>query len=427
MMSKKTAYLRYCRLIDPLQVQYHRGYRLRHVLASEVAMLAYGQIRFGMKSIVKFFAARKFDGLPCADQGMLAIIGPHYGKRREYQEIMAFVTSSAKIGFFYSLDVARWKFHLSLGNLFEAFRLAMRVPALRFRERMLLWAVITEKLNSIDVLDSIDLGQKSLLAFSAVHSNEAMFVEYFHKRDRPTFSLHHGAYGLYRMDDKPIDMLAYDNLNADYHLCWGQFTKDEFMEYGIAPDRLLVAGYPRVTRPLHPVKEAAGALSLVFFCARWKFDEQNQKIIQMLSELLARWPGEFRVAIKPHPSLNFEMYREAAKRHGFEFVDTMTIGELLQHDDYHVAITCNSNAYYDAYLNNRIALRYVDETNELTYPILGDDFTDAESLHGRLQEMKGRGADEAFWNSVRDRLTYHVGYGVDRYGEFLDSEKGGAA
>lgn len=426
-MSKQTAYFRYCRLIDPLQVQNHRGYRLRHVLASEIAMLAYGQIRFGLKSIIKLFAARKFDGLPRVDHGMLAIVGPHYGKRREYQEIMAFVASRAQIGFFYNLDVAGWEPHISLGNLLKAFRLAMRAPALGFRERMLLWTIIAEKLNSIDVLDGIDLQHKSLLAFSAVHSSEAMFVEYFHKRDRPTFSLHHGAYGLYRMDDKPIDMLAYDNLNADHHLCWGQFTKDEFTEYGIAPDRLLVAGYPRVTRPLHPVKEAVSALSLVFFCARWKFDEQNQKIIRMLSELLARWPGKFRVAIKPHPSLNFDMYREAAKRYGFEFVDTMTIGELLQHDDYHVAITCNSNAYYDAYLNNRIALRFVDETNELTYPILGDDFTDAESLHGRLQEMKGRGVDQALWDVVRDRLTYLVGYGVDRYGELLTSGKGGRA
>lgn len=411
-------YARYHQIMASIRFL-HGGYRLRHVLASDVAMIVYGQLAASAKLLVKAFMARRFDGLEGNDSRMLAVIGPHYGQRREYKEILAFIKDVAGVEDFYGLDGVGWKLHINPLNLLAAIRLAWKVPGLQLSERITLASVAAFKLNTIDVLDGKRLSHRALLAFSAVHSDEAMFVEYFRKRGRRTYSLHHGAYGLYRMADKPIDMLAYENLNADFHLCWGQFTKDEFSEFGIESERLLVAGYPRTTRKLHPQQIPGAPLSLVFFCARWKFDAQNQRVLQLLAELVHSRPESFRVAIKPHPSLSLAEYKRLAAENHFEFIEHKTIGELLQDPDYHMAITCNSNAYYDAYLSNRIALRYVDETNELTNAILDDGFTDFESLRVKLEKLSVATESPELWSAVSSQLAYLVGYGVNRYGEIL--------
>lgn len=419
----ETQHGRYRRALESIRLT-HKGYSFRQIIAFDLALIVYGHPRSILKTIAQLVVTRAYRGLDAAAlrlQPLLITIGS-YGGRKDYQEILEFVKPNVGAPHHYDIGQSGWSPRVNPGNVIKALRLALRVPGLSLSERISLWGVAAYRLNGIDVLEGTDLSSyRAYLAFSSVHSDEAMFVEYFRQRGIPTYSLHHSAYGIYRMEAKPIDSLAYENLNADYHLCWGEYTKDEFIDYGIAPDRLLVAGYPRQVRPLQPLSGTAPhAPSLVFLCARLKFDSHNLRILQLLSEYAQAAQSDVRVAIKAHPSLDQEKYRKLSERYGFAFIEGQTIAQLLQDDRYHSVVTYNSTAYYDAYLNNRIALRYIDGDNELHQAVLDDGFSTASELGDKLAGFSSHAADPDTWETVRHRLAYIVGYGINRYAEFLD-------
>ena len=73
---------------------------------------------------------------------------------------------------------------------------------------------------------------------------ENLLTQFFKLRNIPTYSLQEGVYFIFKKNP-PLDSVQYENFETDNLLCWGQFSIDEDVSYGISPRKLRLAGYPK--------------------------------------------------------------------------------------------------------------------------------------------------------------------------------------
>ncbi|WP_335312523.1 hypothetical protein [Olivibacter sp. CPCC 100613] len=346
-------------------------------------------------------------------EARILVTSGDFNGRKDYYEIISHFRKNNEETAFYDMVAPSYRLSVSL---FLIVRVLVAVVfnkqlLLSLRQRIQLACMLSFRLNCARALERIDLSKfEKYVAFSSVHPEEATFTRYFQKRGIPTYSLQHGIYHIFK-EDKPMDVISYENFNTDHHFCWGAYTRDEFMAYGIPANRLLVGGYPRHVKRFNHKKEVGGAERLLVMLARVQFAESNDSLILLIRDFAKQKPN-LTIDFKLHPSLDARVVKKALGGIKGEVIDPeVTVTQMLSSGNYGAAIANNTSAYYESYMYHTPCLRYVHSSFTNSIGVLDDEFDGLSALISKYAMIK----EQADYAKIEERLRYICGFGENNY------------
>lgn len=393
----------------------YNGYDLSSILSFDIAFFSYGNKRSLLREIMKIFFAKDIRP-PEVNSPILFSMGP-YNNRKDYSEILDYVMSQVGVKEYFNLNNCKYKIRLSIKGLLVSFKnVFLQKINFSFKVKLLLFVRMVHYINTIELLGNNNFNYSKYCGFCTAHPYECILDKYFRLNNLETYSLQHG---LYVFPQSPqMDVIAFDNMISDYILCWGAHTANEFSKYGISSEKIKIAGYPRNIKKLEPY-HIPNRCRILFLCARKVFDDTNHKVMNFLSSI--KMEMNTSISIKTHPSLDKDKYNSLCQNLGFRFFDDGTVMDALSSGEYDIIVTYNSSAYFDAYIGNRFALKYVDEKNEIFIDVTDDTFSSFNELKMKIKVMIESSNDRNTWDNISDKLSSTVGFGLNNYGEILNN------
>lgn len=394
----------------------HKGVKLNKVLCSLLMWIAGGNIKAlgNWKSLSKFVFRFDVSELSKTELKPLLVSFGYYPNRKDHRELMETVSKRIDRDLTY-IDTSKWNCHkiaFSPTNIFKSLYsviFKMRGFGMTLKDRILLSAWICLYLNSIDALSKVDFSNvKKFLCLANSLDLENLMTQYLSHKGIRTYSLMEGAY--FRQESElPITNIAFENLTSDIQLCWGQYSKDEFMKFGYPEERMKVIGYPKKVDG-KPMKNNNPFKKSVVLLSQYVMEKQNRDLIDILS----KFTDKQDFYIKLHPSLDFAAYSKLADAKGMKVIpkDT-TVNECVNNEAFDFAIAINSTAYYEALMRGLPCFRYYDGSYT---PMAGynDEFLDSESYKKVLNSVSTIALDD-FQKGIDNTLEYAIGWGIDNY------------
>ena len=277
-------------------------------------------------------------------------------------------------------------------------------------------------LNSIDELYAMKNKLRHIshfVSYSAIHPWNSLLCQFFkHTKTTKVFGLSHAVHFVYTQNI-PIHCLNYENLNVDYSLTWGQYTKDEYLKYGVKVKDILVAGYPKKIDVQQP-KRTNELKSCLVLLSNADYDESNRKLL----ELLSQYRGMYAFYLKLHPSNDFESYKALAETEQMFIIDkNIQLTECFDKEKYDFAIAVNTTSYYEIMAAGIPCLRYKDgDAFQMTYGNENDEFNTAEEYVNTMIWLKEQIENQSY-DEVRDNILHYVlGLGENNYRRVLSSK-----
>lgn len=404
----------------------YRGYALEKIIALDLIVEVYVKRKFTVKSffsfIIKhrlplFFSSLNIEKLNINEPSKTLFSMGIY-ERKDYYEIWEYAKSHVDnhLSFDFSNENNIKKFNIN--NIIRAWKMFGKTNRLGLLAKFNLAAKLAFYLNIIDDLEQTAPIAGKYCAFSSVHEHETILTLYFKKKGIPTYGLQHGLYTVFTRDI-PFDAILYENFVSDYHLCWGQSTKDEFSGYGINSDSLIVAGYTRnIQRPSAPRK--LNKKSCLVLLARFTYHETNMRLFEILKTISEKYKISFH--LKLHPSLYmaeyYPYYQTITEENNWILVaqETTVLG-LLKEGGFGWSISVNTSAYYEAYIQYLPSLRFNDGTFENMVDVMQDDFSNQKELEERLSQIPFNDTNSLrnYCKKVDEQLDYAIGINIDEY------------
>lgn len=321
------------------------------------------------------------------------------------------------------IDIAfniKYKQHKSRVNKWLS-RLFVRMAARHYRftqrEKTLLSYRVCFVLNSIDELYAMKNQLRHIthfVSYSAIHPWNSLLCQFFKFQHTKVFGLSHAVHYVYTQN-VPIHCLNYDNLDVDYSLTWGQYTKDEYLSFGVKAKDILVAGYPKKIE-VQQAKSVNEFKTCLVLLSNPDYDESNKRLLAMLSEQ----PDSFTFCLKLHPSCDYDEYAQMACKKDMSIISKdVQLTECFDKERYDFAIAVNTTSYYEVMAAGIPCLRYKDsEAYQMTYGAAEDVFDSGEAFARALEWLRN-GIASTYSDVARQTLHYAMGIGENRYGEIL--------
>ena len=421
---KNEVFERYKRVKNQISYNYKGHYPVEKILAIELGVAIYTKRTFTIKSylsyIIKHIIPFYFRSLNLRDlkknEPLKTLFSMGTFHRKDYYEIREDVKNRIEQSDSFDFSAQEYKFKFSWKNIQLARMIINKTNELTLLTKFRLASKITYYLNIIDELEKINPVFGKYCAFSSVHNLETLLTSYFQKKNIKTYSLQHGIYSVLH-DDITLDMIVYDNFISDFHLCWGQYTKDEFTEYGIDKDSLIVAGYPRkIKKPKVPSQLNKHECLLIL--TSYMYHESNIKLLQIIKELVSTSEPDLKVNVKIHPNSLREKYEKIIKDLNWKVVpEDQTLTELFKSSKFGWAVAINSAAYYEAYIYNIPCLRLTDPSFEDSVDINDDKFDNLHKLKEYLDEIPFEDEKKLknYFDKIHNKLEYAIGINTDKY------------
>lgn len=282
---------------------------------------------------------------------------------------------------------------------------------LPFFERISWCAEYALLCNTLLDLDKINFsGVRKYLCMCSVIGLENLLTQYLRNKGVVTFSLQDGIYYLFKKNFV-IGSISYEHFAADHLLCWGQYTKDEYVSYGISPERIDVAGYPKgsVQRFFKGSNNYYKGLVLL---AGTSYGDVNNDLLIILDSL----KGSIEFVLKPHPA-NYSIIESYANSKNIEIIPrSMTLNQCFESGLYDFCIAVNTTAYYESWMSGIPCLRYYDDRFDNFFGF-DDLFSTREELDLLLNKYRTTPKSE---NEVREMLEYAIGFGIDNYDRIVN-------
>ena len=390
----------------------YKGIHLNRVLTMKIWNIANKKERFSFKHIVKAFMV--FNPHPMRiDKPIFSTFGQQ--NRKDHQEVYDSVIE--KLGNnVVSFSLLKWKRKITFHPLLILRVLKFFCPKrqLSLRNRIDLAADMVFYGNLLLEFEKVDFSrtEKYLSMYNAL-GIENLLTQYMRQKNIPTYSLMEGVYFIFSRNNPPFDSIQYENFETEHLLSWGQYTKDEFVSYGISPKRIVVAGYPKRSL-LQPMKRENSFKKCIVLLARNFYHHSNVALLTILS----RYISVYEFCLKMHPISDFGFCSQYASEYGMSIVDKgKTVNECLNNKDFDFAITVNTTAYYEALMRGIPCLRFSDGTFELQHGY-DDVFETGDEFEFKIAAI--RNLDYMNYQSlINKELEYSMGIGIDNYQNIL--------
>lgn len=285
---------------------------------------------------------------------------------------------------------------------------------LTLSQRLRLWCQTVLFCNSIDQLEKLNLqGVKGYVAMYSSHHLENLLTQWMKLHGIKTYGLNEGVLVHYT-HNIPIDAVTYENFECDEMFTWGQFTKEQFIEAGIAPEKLRVGGYPHPQNGIIQMRVDNPLQKVVVLLARGSYDSANRALLDILAAYKGQVPTA-DICLKMHPVSDIAGYTRFAKAHGMQVVPKeQTVNDCLSQEAFDLAIAVNTSAYYESLMKGVPCLRFCDGSFDLM-PGCDDVFGDATGFEQRMAWLRKSDAS-VYQQEVNEALQYALGYGINNYG-----------
>ena len=404
---------RYRNILKSLEYNY-RGIELSHIVALKIWGEARGRQVFLWRHIANVIKAYNVKELKLPDSnGFFATYMEEW--RKDHYELYNTVISRL------SITPARndlfnirkcLSFHpLVIIKLFKHFIKSHNTRDLSIKNKIQWFSEYVFLCNTILELDKIDFsGVNKYLSMCHVLGLENLLTQYLRKKGITTYSLEEGMYMVYKKNFV-IGSIAYELFATDHLLCWGQYTKDQYVEYGIAANRIDVAGYPK-GQVLAQQKELNPYKKCLVLLAGPIFGDVNNKLLLMLESL----KGEFEITLKSHP-VNYNEISNYAIAHSLNIIPKeRTIIDCLSSNEFDFCIAVNTTAYYESWMYGIPCIRYNDERFDI-FNGFDDLFKSREEMMTIINKYrKSTIAQEV----VKNMLEYAIGFGIDNYDRIIN-------
>ncbi|GBO47345.1 hypothetical protein [Pectobacterium versatile] len=389
----------------------YKEYPVEKILSVEIASIAYGVKKFRLRMLWGFLSSRKIVFPYLKKNEVLYSMGDYH--RKDYYDLLNYVRKHVP-GNVIDLNKSKRTIKINLSNVITALKFIFKKgKGINFQDKIMLAISYTYIMNYIDDIEkNTNCLPGTYVSFCSSHINEAVIDLFFQRKSIPTFTLQHGLYFIF--NNPPIDAISYENIISKKIFCWGEYTKKEFLRYGIPKEKLIVAGYPGLVKPLHLRDNEREEFRLLILLSRYAFHKNNIKILTMVSDLKEKISG-MKVFVKMHPSLKKSDYKALFDNYLFIECENKTISSLLETSYFDMTVSYNSTAYYDSYLNNCVSLRYVDRDFDGSISVMDDSFNDSLTLLEKLEFFRNEMTLKSFWENVEERLEFIVGYKINNY------------
>ena len=394
----------------------YKGIHLNRVLALSIWGLANKELRFSWKqyalALLSIDVRRlKFDA---SRQTILSTFGRYNRKDHLelYKTVLARLDGMASYNNTFEWG---WRpaFHPMLAwKIFCYVKKQLAQSSLTMGEKAKLAVLCLHYCNVIEELRCIQLkGVEKFLCQCSVLDLENLLTQYMKLRGIPTYSLQEGVYFIFKTNP-PLDAVQYENFETDHLLCWGQYSADEDLSYGISKERLLVAGYPKKV-VLEPLKQNTRMRNCMVLLARDSYRHTNMALLDILAS-----SSQYRFCLKLHPSCDYSWYSQYAEAHSMNIVAKgKTINECLNKQEYDFAIAVNTTAYYEAWMRGLPCLRFADGSFDLMSGL--DDVFSSQKEFDKCMSYVMDTDIEKLQSHVDEMLRYVMGIGIDKYKEIL--------
>ena len=282
-----------------------------------------------------------------------------------------------------------------------------------FKQKVDLTSEVIYYCNTLLALRKLDFSKtKKYLCEIDVRRFENLMTQYMQLKNIPTFSMEEGIFYIFK-GEIPHDSVHYEVLTTDKLLCWSQYVIDEFSQYGIEKDRLILAGYPKKVERKN-IKKSSSLKKCLVMVARKQFDSANYKLLDILKSMT----NQYDFCLKLHPSCDYHSYEQYALKNGMYIINKeTTLIDCLQQDCYNWAIAVNTTAYYETLMKGIPCFRFLDESYSL--PNGGDDSFETRGELETLLEMFKHSNTEIYQKDIDEMLTYTIGIGIDNYSKAI--------
>ena len=267
--------------------------------------------------------------------------------------------------------------------------------------------------NAIKEINRYDFNKaKKFMCLCDSQEIENLLTQFFQTRKVPTYAFMEGIMFVFK-GEVPFDCIQYENLTTDTKLSWGHFSRDELIKYGIPPERIKVAGYPKYVegRKLKPNNTFKKCMALL---SRDSFRSSNMCLLDILSN----YSKEQEIWLKLHPGCDKNHYEKYASDHQMHIVPTeKTVNECLNQDDFDYAISVNTSAYYEALMRGLPCFRLYDGKFNLMFG-MDDTFGSVEGYNAVYEKLSKMKNDE-YQVMIDKTLKYAIGFGLDNYKEII--------
>jgi hypothetical protein len=289
--------------------------------------------------------------------------------------------------------------------------LKLKTSEFTFIEKLIIAAKFTYYANILAEFAKHNFnGVKKYLAFCGVLNVENLLTQYLQQKKITTFSLQHGLSYIFHKNITR-DSLNYENFLSDISFCWGQYTVDEYSKYGISPDKLVVAGYPKSTKIIK-MKQANKFETCLVLLARDQFNDSNKKLLSIISQL------NLKFSLKLHPLSDSEYYKRYAANNNMAIIEqNRTLLSCLDQNEFDFAIAVNTSSYYETLIYGIPCLRFDDGSFELMHGY-DDIFTNIDAFESRINHIKAV-ISTTYQEKINCLLKYTVGLGIDNYKKLI--------
>lgn len=340
----------------------------------------------------------------------------NFPKRRDHLSLAQMITSSIEKS---TLHTLTYKKRLTFNVIRFAKFLSKIDIKTTLMNKLFLAAIYTNYSHVVDELEkycrSIPLSDKKYIPFLSSAYSEALLTLFLKGKHVKTFQLIHGAICDYKKTI-PIDVINWDNITADYILCWSDFQKRFFQEKTLLPDsHILIAGNPKY--PYKKICVQGNMSKFVILGGTKAYDNDFIELLSIVEEVAQENGIVFQ--LKPHPNseiLNHPKWKQFSR---IKVVDkTTTVKELFESGDFDCAITFNTTTYYECMYYGIVPLRWGVNEN-LDIQGLNDHFFDKQSFMDLIEKYQGMDKSQLS-SDMESILINEIGMGINNYNAIVN-------
>lgn len=251
----------------------------------------------------------------------------------------------------------------------------------------------------------------SLVSFNSANIPECFLANACRQRGVRTYSLQHGLYHRYR-NERPIDILNYDNVTAHTLLVWSAFCRDEISRYhdelGETPGfEMTIAGYINPARREKAPPQPDGKTRILCLLPGKRYVADCIALLETLGKL----PEHYELTVRLHPLLADDWRIRHAMPPTARLDAQQTLAQTLAQQPFDLAIGFNTTSLFEALLFDVPCALY--HASSLNLEVDGlPSFASAEELR------------TLHWHSqqTRELADYLLGASLFRYGEIISGD-----
>lgn len=331
-----------------------------------IAELCYvdGALNFFKKLVRNFLLVPRIEFVPSSDKALFgwSIARPDYSRLSDaYKQNFGCDFEDLCL----SGDMTNWHLQWDARALSMSLCSAMSIKG-TIKERLIVFSSAYAGANYLRYLDKSLDGVSPLfyLSFNSSFRYESVLTLYFRRKNIKTYSLQHGMYIDYK-NDKPIDIINYENCTAAVLLLWGEFTKKQIEKKVPSDVELRVAGYPLLGGgDLKALARENPCLSkkIIVLLPRVVYRKECFRLLDILSDSIF---CEYTFRLKLHPNFDVESVKSYIQAGGnVSLIETLSLDDILSEGGWRLLISFNSTALFESCLYGIPAAQFVSGNDE---------------------------------------------------------------